>query len=270
MTNYNDNDDPRRALITGGANGFGLAAARILISQGSQVAIGDVDEKQLAKAAEEIDSANLLPLSLDVTSRASIQSAVDSCNEKFGGLDTLINSAGVIDISPLSEVTEERWDFVLDVDLKGVFFMSQAAAPLIVESGRGRIVNIGSDASKVGFAQIHAYCAAKHAVAGVTKSLAGELAPHQVTVNCVCPVGSPTTGMGEWVMSWKKAATGMTRKEIEASTAADIPLKRNATEADVANAILFFLADSSNFLTGLILDVDGGMLSTIPIPGAAD
>jgi NAD(P)-dependent dehydrogenase (short-subunit alcohol dehydrogenase family) len=270
MTNYSKDDDARRVLITGGANGFGLATARILISQGSQVAIGDVDEKQLEIATKEINDTNLLPLRLDVTSPESIQASVDTCHQEFGGLDTLINSAGVIDISPLSEVTEQRWDFVLDVDLKGVFFMSQAAAPLISESGRGRIVNIGSDASKVGFAQIHAYCAAKHAVAGVTKSLAGELAPYRVTVNCVCPVGSPTTGMGEWVMSWKKDATGLTRKEIEAATASDIPLKRNATEADVANAIMFFLSDSSDFLTGLILDVDGGMLSTIPIPGATD
>jgi NAD(P)-dependent dehydrogenase (short-subunit alcohol dehydrogenase family) len=270
MTSYGNDDAPRRVLITGGANGFGLATAAILISQGSQVAIGDVDEQQLEKATNDLASPNLLPLSLDVTSLGSIKACVDACKQQFGGLDTLINSAGVIDIAPLSEVTEKNWDFVLDVDLKGLFFMSQAAAPLISESGRGRIVNIGSDASKVGFAQIHAYCAAKHAVAGLTKSLAGELAPHHVTVNCVCPVGSPNTGMGKWVMSWKKTASGLSRQEIEAATASDIPMKRNATEADVANAIMFFLSDSSDFLTGLILDVDGGMLSTIPIPGAAD
>lgn len=270
MANNVANGTSRRALITGGANGFGLATARMLLDQGSQVAIGDVDKQQLAKATAELDSPNLLSLDLDVTSRESAQASVDACQQNFGGLDALVNSAGVIEIAPLAEVTEESWDFVLDVDLKGVFFMAQAAAPLLSASGCGRIVNIGSDASKIGFAQVHAYCAAKHAVAGLTKSLAGELAPHKVTVNCVCPVGAPSTGMGEFVMSWKKSATGLTQEEIAAATAASIPLKRNATEADVANAIMFFLSDSSDFLTGLSLDVDGGMLSTIPLPGAAD
>lgn len=265
-----DQGPPRRVLITGGANGFGLATARVLLAQGSQVAIGDVDKEQLAKATDELDSTNLLPLYLDVTSRESAQESVNACQETFGGLDALVNSAGVIEIAPLSEVTEESWDFVMDVDVKGVFLMSQAAAPSLSESGRGRIVNIGSDASKVGFAQVHAYCAAKHAVSGLTKSLAGELAPYKVTVNCVCPVGSPTTGMGEFVMSWKTNATGLNPSDIMAATAADIPLKRNATEADIANAIVFFLSDASDFLTGLSLDVDGGMLSTIPLPGAED
>jgi NAD(P)-dependent dehydrogenase (short-subunit alcohol dehydrogenase family) len=260
----------RRALITGGANGFGLAVARALLAEGAQVAIGDVDANQLNKATDELKGSNLLALQLDVSSRASVQSAVAACRETFGGLDALVNCAGVIKFAPLAETSEADWDKVIDVDLKGVFLASQAAAPLLIESGRGRIVNIGSDASKVGFPVIHAYCAAKHGVVGLTRSLAGELAPGKVTVNCVCPVGSPTTGMGQYVLSWKIDNTGLTADEIMAATAAGIPLKRNCTEADVANAILFFLSDASSFLTGLALDVDGGMLGTIPLPGAAD
>jgi NAD(P)-dependent dehydrogenase (short-subunit alcohol dehydrogenase family) len=260
--------DSRRTLVTGGANGFGLALARALLAEGGQVAIGDIDARQLGKAAAELDSPRLRALELDVSSRASVDAAMAACRESFGGLDGLVNCAGVITFAPLKDTTEADWDRVIAVDLKGVFLASQAAAPLLIESGRGRIVNIGSDASKVGFPTIHAYCAAKHGVVGLTRSLAGELAPHKVTVNCVCPVGSPTTGMGQFVLSWKIQATGLTAEEIMAATAAGIPLKRNCTEADVVNSILFFLSDTSSFLTGLALDVDGGMLGTIPLPGA--
>ena len=259
----------RRALITGGANGFGLALARALLAQGAQVAIGDVDGRQLQKAAADLTSANLLAVELNVTSRASVLAAVAACEEKFGGLDAVVNCAGVIDFASLEATTEEGWDRVIAVDLKGVFLVSQAAAPLLIQSGRGRIVNIGSDASKVGFPTIHAYCAAKHGVVGLTRSLAGELAPHKVTVKCVCPVGSPTTGMGQFVLDWKMKNTGLSAEAIMAGSAAGNPLGRNCSEADVTNAILFFLSDAADFLTGLALDVDGGMLATIPLPGTS-
>ena len=173
--------------------------------------------------------------------------------------------------APLAEIREEDWDRVLDVDLKGPFLCSQAAAPLLGESGRqGRIVNIGSDAAKIGCPMLLSYCAAKFGVVGLTKALAAELAPYEVTVNCVCPVGVSTTGMGQAVLDWKIGATGQKTDEILAETAAGIPLKRNATVADVVNAVMFFLSDESAFLTGVALDVDGGLLSTMPIPGTEE
>ena len=259
---------PRRALITGGANGFGLATARALLAQEAQVAIGDINTDQLNVTMQSLSSDRVLPLELNVTSPASVRAAVEACRQTFGGLDTVVNSAGVIHFAPLDEVSEQDWDRVIDVDLKGVFLCCQAAAPLLRESGRrGRIVNIGSDASKLGWPLIASYVAAKFGVVGLTKSLAGELASYGVTVNCVCPVGVSTTGMGQHVLKWKIEATGQTPKEILAATAAGIPLKRNPTEADIVNAIMFFLADSSDFLTGIALDVDGGMLSTASVPG---
>jgi meso-butanediol dehydrogenase/(S,S)-butanediol dehydrogenase/diacetyl reductase len=260
----------RRALITGGANGFGLGIAQALLAQGALVAIGDIQSDRLAEAERGLASPNVLALQLDVTSPASVQAAVAACEQRFGGLDTLVNSAGVIHFAPLAEVSERDWDRVIDVDLKGVFLCCQAAAPSICLSGRrGRIVNIGSDASKIGCAMISAYCAAKWGVVGLTKSLAGELAPYQVTVNCVCPVGVSVTGMGQDVLRWKIGATGLRPEEILAATAAAIPLKRNATTADVVNAVMFFLAAESSFLTGVALDVDGGSLSAVAIPGTA-
>jgi NAD(P)-dependent dehydrogenase (short-subunit alcohol dehydrogenase family) len=240
------------------------------LAQGARVVIGDIHAGRLKEAAQRLNSPSVLPLELDVTSPASVRAAVDACKTTFGGLDTLVNSAGVIYITPLAKITEEEWDRVIDVDLKGVFLCSQAAAPLLCESGRGRIVNIGSDASKVGFPMLPHYCAAKFGVVGLTKSLAGELAPYQVTVNCVCPVGVSTTNMGQEVLSWKIRATGLKPEEILAATAADIPLKRNPTVADIVNTVMFFISDQSAFLTGVAMDVDGGMLSTIPVPGVEE
>ena len=197
-----------RALITGGASGFGLAIAEALLVQRARVAIGDIDSERLQEAVQHLGNAgDVLPLELDVTSPVSVRSAVAACQETFGGLDTLINSAGIIHFAPLAEISEADWDHVIDVDLKGPFLCSQAAAPLLCESGRrGRIVNIGSDAAKIGCPMLLSYCAAKFGVVGLTKALAAELAPYEVTVNCVCPVGVSTTGMGQTVLDWKIGA----------------------------------------------------------------
>ena len=188
---------PRRALITGGASGFGLSTAKALLAQGAQVAITDIDGEKLRAANDELHSDRVLALVLDVTSPASVQQTVAACQTRFGGLDALVNSAGVIHFGSLAETTEADWDRVIDIDLKGVFLCCQAAAPLLRQSGQhGRIVNIGSDVSKIGCALIASYCAAKFGVVGLSKALAGELAPAGVTVNCVCPVGVSTTGHG--------------------------------------------------------------------------
>ena len=261
---------PRRALISGGASGFGWAIAQALLAQGAWVAIGDNHPGRLEEATASLAHPNLLALELDVTSPASVRAAVDACQARFGGLDTLVNSAGIIYFTALDEISEAEWDRVIDVDLKGPFLCAQATAPLLRASGRGRIVNIGSDASKVGFPMLAHYCAAKAGVVGLTKVLAGELAPYQVTVNCVCPVGVSGTHMGQEVLNWKIRTTGLPAEQILVTTASGIPLKRNPTVADIVHAVLFFLGDEAAFLTGLALDVDGGMLSTIPLPGVAE
>ncbi|MDE0221667.1 MAG: SDR family NAD(P)-dependent oxidoreductase [Spirochaetaceae bacterium] len=262
-----DGGQPRSALITGGANGFGLATARALLGRGERVTIADIDRRKLDAARAALPQDGLHSVELDVTTPASVRAAVEAHVAAHGGLDCLVNCAGIIHLAPLAEIGEEDWDRTIDVDLKGTFLCSQAAAPHLTASGRGRIVTIGSDASHVGFPMIPHYCAAKHGVLGLTRALAGELAPGKVTVNCVCPVGVPTTGMGQQVVRWKMDATGSAAKEIRDATAAGIPLGRNATEDDIVQAILFFLSDKAAFITGSALDVDGGMMSTIPVPG---
>lgn len=262
-----DSRKPRRALITGGANGFGLATAAALLQRGDRVTIADIDGRQLDTARAGLAQEELATVEVDVTRPDSVRAVVDAHLAVHGGLDCLVNCAGIIHLAPLAEIGEEDWDQTIDVDLKGTFLCSQAAAPHLTASGRGRIVNIGSDASHVGFPMIPHYCAAKHGVLGLTRALAGELAPGKVTVNCVCPVGVPTTGMGRQVLRWKMKATGSAAEEIRQATAADIPLGRNATEQDIVQAILFLLSDEAAFITGSALDIDGGMMSTIRVPG---
>ncbi len=251
--------EPRRALVTGGASGFGLAIARRLLSEGAQVAVVDQSEAALEDAVAATDAA-LLGIRCDVRSREQVAAAADATVAAFGGLDTLIVSAGVIHIKPLADVTETR--------LGHSPWMSTSRAP----SWRcrpprhisSRAVGVASspsrsDAGKRGFSWIAAYSASKFALIGLVESVAVELAPHQVTVNAVCPVGAPGTGMGRQVLDWKvrgdRTQSPMTCSPRRRRTN---PLGRNATEADVVAAVSFLLSDGAAFLTGLSLDIDGG------------
>jgi len=246
----------RKALVTGGASGFGLAAARALADRGARVVIADIDATQLGAA--RADDERLVPMQLDVTDVEAVKQIVGRAEDTLGGLDTLVSCAGVIHVKPLDEVTEADWDRTLDINLKGAFFVSQAAVPALRSSGRGRIVAIASDAARRGYPWIEAYCASKFGLVGLCESLAVELAPDQVTVNCVCPCACPTTGMGKGLVTWKSEVTGRTEEEVLASVAASQPLGRYASEDDVVNAILYFISDEGSFLTGVALDVDGG------------
>jgi NAD(P)-dependent dehydrogenase (short-subunit alcohol dehydrogenase family) len=248
----------RRALVTGGATGFGFEIASRLRADGARVGILDVAADRLTSARASLGE-DVLGLVADVRDRAAVASAVAECVESFGGLDTLIHSAGVIHIKPLTQVTEDDWDLVLDVNLKGAFLCAQAAAPALRASRRGRIVLIGSDASRRGVSGLQAYCASKFGVLGLTESLAAELAPDGVTVNSVCPVGCPTTDMGKVVLKWKIKTSHRSPEAIVAGAASLNPIGRNATEADIAHAVLHLISDSASFMTGVALDVDGGV-----------
>jgi sorbitol-6-phosphate 2-dehydrogenase/meso-butanediol dehydrogenase/(S,S)-butanediol dehydrogenase/diacetyl reductase len=249
--------EPRRALVTGGASGFGAAIARQLVEDGARVALVDVSEAALATtvaALGPVASAH----ACDVRDKAAVLATVDAAVARMGGLDTLVVSAGVIQVGALAEVSEADWDRTLGINLKGAFLVIQAAAPHLVASGRGRILAISSDAGRRGFPGIAAYCASKFGLIGLVESVAVELAPHGVTVNALCPVGAPSTGMGQQVLAWKMRATGRPAEEILAAAAATNPLGRNATEADVVAAARFLVSEEASFLTGVSLDVDGG------------
>jgi NAD(P)-dependent dehydrogenase (short-subunit alcohol dehydrogenase family) len=270
LTTMMDDFDGVRILITGGASGFGLACAKALLDQGAKVAIGDINDAQLRQAETMLASSRALAIELEVSSAESVRTAVAKCASKFDGLDGLVNSAGIIQVSPLAEVSEDEWDHVLAVNLKGAFLCSQAAAPLLCKSNRGRIVNIASDAAKIGFPMICHYTAAKAGLAGLGRGLAAELATYGITVNTVCPVGAPDTGMGQQLLKWKTAKSGLTEQQVRAAAAQGNPIGRNCEVGDVVNAVLFFLSSASSFLTGQSLDVDGGLVNVHGLPGVKE
>jgi meso-butanediol dehydrogenase/(S,S)-butanediol dehydrogenase/diacetyl reductase len=257
----------RKALVTGAASGIGLEVARQLAAAGASVALLDVDGGKLEAAAGEVGS-GAIAVRADVRSPTEVRSAVDDVVAALGGLDTLVACAGVIHVKPLAEVTEADWDFTLDVNLKGMFLCCQAAEPALRASGRGRIVTIASDAGHRGVPYMLAYSASKFGVVGLTEGLAAELAP-AITVNSVCPVGVPTTGMGQMLLRWKSEQTGQGADDVLADIATNIPLGRNSTAADVAAAVLFFVSEHASFITGVSLDVDGGSRLNA-IPGVAE
>lgn len=218
--------DNRKALITGGASGFGREIARTLDAAGAAVAVVDLDAGRAEETAAEFGS-DAIGIGADVRSAADVRAAVDRAVESFGGLDTLVISAGVFHMGELDQVTEEDWDRTLDVNLKGAFLATQAAMPHLRESGRGRVVMISSDAGKRGFSALAPYTASKFGLNGLMESVAAEVAGDNVTVNTLCPVGCPTTGMGQEVLAEKIQRTGDTAEAIMARAAATNPLGRN-------------------------------------------
>ena len=159
------------------------------------------------------------------------------------------------------EISEQEWDWILGVNLKGTFLTCQAALPHLKESGRGRIVNISSDAGKKGYALIAAYVASKFAVVGLTQSLAAEFGPFGVTVNAVCPATVSGTGMGQKVLEQKVALLGKSTERVLEEGAGAFPLRRLGTVADVADAILFLISESAGWISGESINIDGGNLS---------
>ena len=257
----------RKTIVTGGASGFGLGVATALADAGAAVAIADLNQAALDQAVAH--DGRLVPFQADVADSKSIRDAIAHATDQFGGLDTLVICAGIIHVKPLEEVSESEWDSTLDVNLKGAFLACQAAAPALKDSGRGRIVAVSSDAGKKGWAWLQAYTASKFGLIGLCESVGAELAPHAVTVNCVCPSSCPTTGMGQALTTWKAEQTHQPEDVVLDSIAASFPLGRYVEIADVVNSILFLISAEASILTGLAIDIDGGMHLGGVVPGAA-
>jgi meso-butanediol dehydrogenase/(S,S)-butanediol dehydrogenase/diacetyl reductase len=250
----------RRALVTGGASGLGLGAASRLLEFGATVAIADLPGAFDRLARE--DTARFVPIPMDVTDDASVVSGVATAAERLGGLDTLVNSAGVFQFRALERIATTEWDRILDVNLRGTFLVMREAMPHLKASGRGRVVNISSDAGKTGFALLAAYCASKFGVVGLTQAVAVEVAPFGVRVNAVCPGTVAETGMGRVVIEQKiELGYGKSPEEIVQRGGASFPLGRIGTVSDVVEAIMFLVSESSSWITGESINIDGGSLA---------
>ena len=255
------------AVVTGAGTGIGRAIALALAAEGARVAATDVELASVERVAGEIQNlqGEAAAMQLDVTQRAEIDLVVQEVATRWGRIDVWCNNAGVSTMNRFVDLTERDWDFNMDVNAKGVFLCSQAVARQMMrqdpqaDSGiRGKIVNTASMAGKRGNAPFLAhYVASKFAVIGLTQALAGELAPHGILVNAVCP-GYVRTGMQERELAWEAALRGLSTEDVERLYVADTPLGRLERPEDVANAVTFLASPAADFITGESININGG------------
>jgi len=238
------------ALITGAGSGFGAGIARTFAREGAKVAVVDINTKAAEDVAATI-GADAIALHADVSRRADVESAVQASVAAFGGLDILVNNAGVAHTrGPLAEVSEEEFDRVLAVNLKSIFLFAKAAVPLMRRRGGGVIINIGSTAGIRPRPGLTWYNASKGAVNLMSKSMALELAPDKIRVCALAPTIGDTALLPTFM--------GGDSDELREKFRMSVPLGRLSTPQDVANAALFFASDEAEFLTGTVLEIDGG------------
>jgi meso-butanediol dehydrogenase/(S,S)-butanediol dehydrogenase/diacetyl reductase len=265
------------AIITGAGRrrGLGEAMARRLATEGCKVvlsdlgaargkempadAIGSKSELDAIVAAIRAAGGDAHGIVCDVLEELQVDALVAATVAKYGRLDIMVNNAGIgYLMQPILETSRDSWDAVLGVNLRGVFFgIKHAAKRMIAQGEGGRIINIGSQASKSGFPFASAYVASKHGVVGLTRTAAIELGPHKITVNAICP-NHVTTGLGAWQNRYFSAATGRTEEKYLADMRARIPLGRPGAQEDIANACAFLASDDAAYVTGEAMNVSGG------------
>jgi NAD(P)-dependent dehydrogenase (short-subunit alcohol dehydrogenase family) len=240
----------KRALITGGASGIGLATARLFLAEGAQVTIGDIDGDALRAAAAEL--VDVVPLEADVSTMAGGRELVAAAIDAHGGLEILVANAGIGSRADIFSLTEQEWDRVIDTNLKGMFTVIQPAAEHFREHGGGVIVTTGSELGFVADPHSPAYNASKGGVVMLTKSLALDLIRYGIRVNCICP-GITTTPLLE-----REIAASPEPEATAAEFARWAPIGRSATPDEQAQGILFLASDASSFAVGTTLLLDGG------------
>jgi 3-oxoacyl-[acyl-carrier protein] reductase len=242
----------RVAIVTGAARGLGRVVAQTLAESGADVVIADIQEDAGALAASELTQLGVRSVFVrtDVGKPADCRRLVDESIAQLGQLDVLVNNAGICPVSAISEIDEELWNHVIDVNLRGTFFCSQAAAERLKERPAGRIINIASIAAHNGggLVPVAHYASSKGGMISMTRSFATYLAPHGCTANAIAPapfLSDLTADFSDEVMEQYKKV---------------IPLGRLGTSQDMANAVLFLASDLASFITGAVLDVNGGWL----------
>jgi 3-oxoacyl-[acyl-carrier protein] reductase len=241
----------RAAIVTGGARGIGKAIALSFLREGAKVATIDSDKERLQMLKKEMgkEKKEVTVIPCDITKSGDVKEMVDQVRKEFGRIDILVNNAGIIRRGTIETVTEDDWDRVIEVNLKGTFNCCKAVAGIMKQQGYGKIVNISSIAGKMGdITSAPGYGPSKAGIDALTKTLARQLAQYGINVNAVSPHAIETEMSAQW--------SEERRKEIITS----IPLGRLGKPEDVANAVLFLASDEASFITGEILDVNGGAL----------
>jgi len=244
------NTSPKTAIVTGAARGIGLATTRLFLERGFRVAMIDRDGPELAKAVAEIGDAGVHAVDCDVSNPQAVPRMIAEVQKVLGGIDALVNNAGVADFGPIEETDFARWRTVMETNLDGVFLCTQAAIPASRQT-RGAIVNIASISGLRASTLRVAYGTSKAAVIGLTRQQAVELGEYGIRANCVCP-GPVRT----------KLAMAVHSPQIIAAYHDALPLNRYGSEREIAEAIVFLCSDQASFVTGQILAADGGFEAT--------
>ncbi len=247
----------KRALITGAASGIGRACAEVFAQEDAAVLLADLDAERGRQAAEIIrtQAGKAEFAACDVTRTADCHRAVQRAVEAFGGLDVLVNAAGIMLRRTVIDLDEADWDRVMAVNAKSVFLMCRAAIPALRAAGGGSIINLGSGWGLVGGPRAAAYCASKGAVVQLTRAMAIDFGPDRIRVNCLCPGDTDTPMLRE-------EARQLSQDEAAfLAQAARRPLGRIGTPEEIAQAALFLASDASSYMTGTALVVDGGGLA---------
>lgn len=235
------------AFVTGAGQGIGAGIATKLAAEGATVVVTDLNAETAAATAATLDHGSI-GLQVDVTDRASVAAAVDRVVEEFGRVDVLVNNAGWDKVEPFLESDPQIWDRVMAVNLYGVFNTCHKILPLMVQRESGHVVNLGSDAGRVGSSGEAVYSAAKGGVISFSKTLARELARSQINVNCVCPGPTDTPLF---------ASIG--GEKLRAALQKAIPMRRLGRPEDLANLVAFLASDEAAFITGQTVSVSGGL-----------
>jgi 2-hydroxycyclohexanecarboxyl-CoA dehydrogenase len=253
--NMHPNGNGRVAIVTGGARGIGEAISKSLATDGLTVVVADLRRQEAEATAAAIGQAGgrAIAVELDVTSTESVNAGLAAAREAFGPVDVLVNNAGWDDLKPFLQTDESFWDQVIEVNFKGALRLTQGVLPGMIERGWGRIINIGSDAGRVGSSLESVYSGAKGGVIAFTKTIARETARKGVTANAVCPGPTDTPFLRETV-----AKQGDADKVIGAMVSG-VPMKRLAQPHEIAAAVRFFAADDAGYITGQTLSVSGGL-----------
>ena len=239
----------KKALITGAARGIGKTIALLLAREGADVAVSDIDERLAAETAGEIKAIGRKSLAIkgDVADIGSVTEMMSNVVEKMGGIDILVNNAGITKDALLLRMKDEEWDAVINVNLKGTFNCTKAAVKYMSKQRSGKIVNIASIVGLMGNAGQANYSASKAGVIGLTKTAAREFAGRGLNINAVAP-GFISTAM-----------TDAIPEKAKNELIAQIPMKRLGSPDDVANAVLFLVSSASDYITGQVISINGGM-----------
>jgi NAD(P)-dependent dehydrogenase (short-subunit alcohol dehydrogenase family) len=241
------------ALVTGAGRGIGEAIALLFAEEGANVVVNDVNEADANSTAEKIKDRGrqARPVIGSVTVQGVVQRMVDTAVQEFGTLDILVNNAGIIRDARLHKMTEEQWDRVIEVNLKGAFLCTQCAARVMREKRYGKIINLSSAMWKGNPGQLN-YSAAKAGIIGLTRTAAKELAPKGINVNAIAP--------GLILTDMLKSTPPAILERMQKNLATMVPLNRLGLPRDVANVALFLASDESSYVTGEVISCDGGLI----------